>query len=186
LKLVYQQIEGKVVPSFTFFAIVKDEDGPEDFSEMRLYNDAEGLMWLLTNEDWTVLEEQGKTWIGSKTLVMSEGELMPSGQFRVVITDKSGETGETTFGFDTPSDSPYRFPTLTVSEENYRITSGYPDNYFLMYYQDGSYRSLLKLTSLEGAVAALRFPSDVYSIALWADDSARMLSALTNKVYIRE
>jgi hypothetical protein len=186
LKVVYQQVDGKVQAGFSFFIIANDEDGPEDLSELRLYNDAEGLMWLLTNENWTVLEDRGKTWVGSKMLVMSEGELLPSGQFRVNLVDKSGETGETTFGFDTPADSPHRFPTLSVSEENYSVRSTYPDNYLLMYYQDGSYRSLLKLANTEGALASLRLPSDVYGIALWADDSGKAVSALTNKVYIRE
>ncbi|MDR3324644.1 MAG: hypothetical protein LBS82_01460 [Spirochaetaceae bacterium] len=186
LKVVYQQVEGKVQAGFSFFAIVNDEDGPEDLSEMRLYNDAEGLMWLMTSDNWTVLEDRGKTWVGSKMLAMSEGELLPAGQFRVSIVDKSGDTGETTFGFDTPADSPYRFPSLSVVEGDYSVRSSYPDNYLLMYYQDGSYRSLLKLANLEGTLASLRLPSDVYGLALWADDSGKAVSALTGKSYIRE
>jgi hypothetical protein len=186
MKVVWEQGENGTVAGFSFFVIANDEDGPEDFSEIRLYHDNEGLMWTLSSGDWTLLEERGRTWVGSKALRMPPGEALPGGQFRAVLVDKSGEKGEKTFGFDTPLESPYRFPTLTVNEGTYTVNSLYPDNYLLMYYQDGEYRSLLKLSSLEGTIASLRLPSDTYSIALWADDTGRSVSALTNKVYIRE
>jgi hypothetical protein len=186
LKVIWEQEEGGVLPAFSFFVIASDEDGPEDFSELRLYHDSEGLMWTLTSDDWTMLEDRGRTWVGGKMLRMPPGEALPKGQFRAVMVDKSGETSEKTFGFDTPAESPYRFPSLSVSEGDYTVTSGYPDNYLLMYFQDGAYRSQLKLSSLNGAIASLRLPSDVYSIALWADDESKAVSALTRKVYIRE
>jgi hypothetical protein len=188
MKVVWEQDEGGVVPGFSFFIIANDEDGPEDFSELRLYNDSEDLMWTLASNDWIVTEDRGRTWLGGKTLRMpSGGEGLPSGQFRVVLVDKSGETSEKTFGFDTPAESPYRFPKLSVNEEGeYDVTSAYPDNYLLLYFEDGEYRSQLKLNSLSGTVASLRLPSDVFSIALWADDDGRAVSALTGKVRIRE
>jgi hypothetical protein len=186
LKVVWVQEESGFVPGFSFFIMANDQDGPEDFAEVRLYNDHEDLMWTLTPSVWTLLEDRGRTWVGGKTLRMPGGELLPGGQFRAVLVDKSGETGEKTFGFDTPLDSPHRFPSLGVSEGVYTASSTYPDNYLLMYFEDGVYRSQLKLTGLSGTVASLRLPSDVHSIALWADDESKAVSALTNKVYIRE
>jgi hypothetical protein len=186
MKLVYEETENGIVPGFTFFALVNDDDGPEDIAEIRLYHDAEGLMWTLKPDNWTILEEHNKIWIGSKSLRMSDGELLPKGEFRATIEDKSGQSGEKIFGFDTAEDSQYRFPTLKIENKNYSIRSSYPENYFLLYFQDGSYRSLLKAENLNGSLASLKLPSDAYSIALWADDTSKAISALTKKVYIRE
>jgi hypothetical protein len=186
MKVVYEQNDaGSTLTGFMFFVTVSDEDGPEDLAELRLYNDNEGLMWVVKSDSWISIEERGRTWVGSKEFRPAGSEALPSGQYRAVIADKSGETGEKTFGFDAPSESPYRFPTFTINDGNYTATSAYPENYLLMFFEDGAYRNVTKLSNMSGTVASLRLPSDVYSVALWADDSAKAVSALTKKIYIR-
>jgi len=185
-KLVYQETEAGILPSLSFFVMVNDEDGPEDFDELRLYNDKEGLMWKVNTGDWLLVSDSGKTWIGSKMFRQAEDEAFPSGRYRAVIIDKAREQGEKYFGFDIPADSPYRFPTLKVEDGNYTAVSAWPENYILMFYVDGAYKTMTGLNSMSGSLDSLRLPADVFSIALWGDDKAKSLAAITKRVSVRE
>jgi hypothetical protein len=170
---------------FSFFCLPDDPDGPDDLSELRLYNDSEGLMWLMKAEDWVRYEDNGKVWVGSYAIAPPTGESLPSGQYRAVMFDKGGEQSERTFGFEAPAKSRFPFPQLTVDEGRYVIKSDYPDNVFICYDARGAYFQLLTPPSKEGEVAGLRIPPTVRSIALWARDTERSVSALTNVTSIR-
>jgi hypothetical protein len=185
MRTVWQKIDGIVVPTMIFFVTANDPDGTEDLSELRLYHDGEGLLWRFTSENWIKLEEGGRTWIGSKQLRMPQGENFPSGQFRAVVLDKAGEQAEKGFGFDSPQDSRYRFPVLKIENEAWSIVSDYPENYLLCYHSDGVYRSLVKLEGNSGTLVSLRLSTDVFSVALWADDSNAQISAITAPVNVR-
>lgn len=183
-RIVWQQSENTVIPTMIFFVIASDPDGSEDLEELRLYNDAEGLLWRWTSADWIKIEDSGKTWLGSKQVRMPQGENFPAGQYRAVILDKAGSQGGKVFGFEPPADSRYRFPSLEVKDDTYKVVSDYPDNYLLCYHSDGTYRNLVKLEQKSGSVTALRLATDVFSFALWADDPANTISALTKQVNV--
>jgi len=185
-KLVYQDTDNGITPSLSFFVMASDEDGPEDLEELRLYSDAQGLMWSVNSSNWILVTDNGKTWIGSKMFRAPEGESFPSGEYRAAVIDKAGEQGEKRFGFDVPDKSPYNFPTLKIEDNTYTITSQYPDNYIMMFYADGTYKSTTKMSNFSGSLDSLRIPVDVYSIALWGDDKSLQIAALTKPVSVRE
>lgn len=176
---------GQVVPALAFFVLADDADGYEDLAELRLYNDFEGLQWSWTPETWVRHDEAGNTWIGSRRILMAGGEAFPSGQYRAVLIDKSGERMERSFGFDVPETPRYPFPSLAVADGRYTIESEYPDAYFLCYGTDGSFRSTVLADSKSGAVSQLGIGSDILSVALWAHDREHSVSALTKMLPVR-
>jgi hypothetical protein len=139
----------------------------------------------LTSEDWVVFESEGKTWIGSRNIVMIDESPLPRGQFRAVLFDKGGEQAERLFSFDAPREAPHPFPFLHVSEGWYTIESDYPEHYFICYDNTGAFLKNVPVDILEGELTILNLPKETRGIALWAEESGYFTSALTDVVSIR-
>jgi major membrane immunogen (membrane-anchored lipoprotein) len=180
MRMVYYQTEERPEERFSFFVLPEDDDGIEDIAELYIYHDKEGLSWRLTSDDWVSYEFDGKTWIGTYSIAMMDEEPLPRGQFRAVLVDKGGERSERVFAFDAPEDSRYPFPFLTIENGRYFVESGYPEHSFICYNAQGEYVNTIALTVLDGAIADLKLPSAVRAVALWAEDSEYMVSALTD------
>jgi hypothetical protein len=185
MRLVYWQGPSGPEERFTFFVIAEDDDGVENLSELYLYHDWEGLRWKLSAEDWAAVSEDGKTWIGSRGIGMPGGVLLPRGQYRAVLVNKGGDQTERTFGFDVPEEPRYPFPVFSIREGRYNIESQYPKHSFLCYDESGNYLRTIPAEIPQGEVSALGLPSNVKSIALWAEDAEYQTSALTNISPIR-
>ena len=184
LDLVYYQ--GKELPEerFSFFVLCEDDDGVENLSELYLYHDREGLRWLINSEDWVQFTEEGKTWIGTRSLSIENGRL-PRGQFRAVLENKGGERTERFFTFDGPEEPPYPFPFFSINDGVYRIDSQYPVNHFICYDQQGRTVQTLSITEIEGSLKDLRLLNSVRTAALWAEDPEYHISALTDAAALR-
>ncbi|MDR0473243.1 MAG: hypothetical protein LBH43_06190 [Treponema sp.] len=168
-----------------FFIIAEDEDGIENLDDLYLYHDREQLRWQLKSEDWITYSQDGKTWIGSRSLAMESGESFPRGQYRAVLINKGGERSQKNFSFDAPEESRYPFPSLEISDGVYTVDSSYPENRFICYDNQGNYISSLKLIKLSGNVSDLTIPQNARSVALWAEDPLYFTSALTNVASLR-
>ncbi|MDR2842250.1 MAG: hypothetical protein LBV52_03505 [Spirochaetaceae bacterium] len=186
MQVVYFEEEPDTyIPRMSFFVIANDDDGIEDIAELRLYNDFEGLVWKCTPEDWTMLIENSKTWIGSRNLVMPTGESFPSGQYRAVIADKGGDQSEKRFGFDVIAQSRYPFPKFNIAEGVYTVESLYPANSFICYNSLGEYRNTLTIPSKTGNIPDLHLSNDIAFIALWCEDKENSVSAVTRQISIK-
>jgi hypothetical protein len=177
----YYKADDEIIQRLTFFVLPEDNDGPEDFESLTLYNDAEGLYWKLTADDWVVYNDADKTWIGNYDIAFPPGENISGGAWRVVIKDKSGAESENTFGFDLVPER-YPFPTFTVNiaEKTYQIESDYPVSKLLCYDRNGVYTRSFVVAEKNGTIDSLGLPSDVRSVALWAEDAEYFVSALTD------
>jgi hypothetical protein len=187
LRLVYHNSgEGDAAEErFSFFVLPDDDDGLEDIADLYLYHDREGLVWHITSDEWLSLDIEGKTWIGSRQIVMIDGEGLPRGQFRAVLVDKGGERSERNFAFDAPEDPRYPFPYFFVEQGRYRLESEYPAHYLVCYDAEGNYIMTQALENPEGFIAELGLPSGISGAALWADDEEYLTSALTGIVSLR-
>ncbi|MDR1444276.1 MAG: hypothetical protein LBI94_05310 [Treponema sp.] len=185
LELVYYQGERGPEERFSFFVIPRDDDGVENLEELRLYHDREGLCWTLTGEDWILHDEENRTWIGSRSIAMAAGEVLPRGQFRAVLVNKGGEKSERTFTFDAPEGSRFPFPSLEIREAQYRVESRYPENKLIAYDSQGRPVQTLPLGEFSGSVASLNLSSQTRAIALWAEDREYSTGALTEPVSVR-
>jgi hypothetical protein len=185
INLVYFMGKEKTEERFSFFILPEDDDGIDNLSELYLYNDREGLRWLITSDDWIRYEEDGKTWIGSRSIAMFGDASLPRGQYRAVLFNKGGESKERRFTYDGPEIPPYPFPSLSFSEGSYQIDSQYRVNRLIGYDQQGKIAQVIQVRELRGSLIDLRVAGTVRTIALWAEEPEYHLSILTEAISIR-
>ena len=185
MELVYYQGSEKPRERFSFFIIPDDDDGIENLEELYLYNDREQLRWLIKSDDWVSFVQDGTTWIGSRSITVSEDEILPRGQYRAVLVNKGGEKSERNFSFDAPEESRFPFPSLGISEGRYTVNSNWPENRLVCYDGDGNYLSTVSLPGMSGEVSSLGIPSNARTAALWAEDALYYTSAFTEVAAVR-
>jgi hypothetical protein len=185
LELVYYPGAAGPEERFTFFVLPEDDDGIENLAELQLRHDREGLRWVLTPEDWISFEEEGRIWVGSRSIAMIGNEGLPRGLYRAILINKGGEKSERTFAFDAPANSRFPFPVLRINDGWYQIESQYPSNKFICYDAQGNAVGVLGLTGLGGPLSSLSLPPETRSIALWAEDPEYLSSAMTDLVSVR-
>jgi len=185
IALVYVQESGGPQERFSFFIIPEDDDGIENLAELFLYHDREQLRWHISSDEWIRYERDGRTWIGTRSLVTGTGETMPRGQFRAVLENLAGERSERNFTFDAPEDPRFPFPTLSITGGNFAVVSAYPVNRIISYDEQGNFLRTVELTGLTGTLDSLNLPGNARLAALWAEDALHFTSAFTDVVPIR-
>jgi len=185
IALVYFQENGATRERFSFFVIPEDDDGIENLADLFLYHDREQLRWHLSSDDWIRYERDGRTWIGTRSIVSDAGETLPRGQFRAVLVNMGGERAERSFTFDAPEEPRFPFPTLEISGGNFTVVSSYPVNRLVTYDGQGNFLRTVTLPGLTGTVAGLNLPGNAGLAALWAEDTEHFTSAFTDVVPIR-
>ena len=185
MELVYYPGKEKPEERYSFFVLSEDDDGVENLSELYLYHDREGLRWLFTPRDWVEFDDGGKTWIGSRSIAMFDDGQLPRGQYRAVLVNKGGESGERRFTFDGPDSPPFPFPTFSINEGMYYIDSQYPVNRINLYDQQGKIIQTIEVKEKEGNVRNLRLTPAVRTAALWAEEPRYRTSVLTEIIIIR-
>ena len=173
------------IERYSFFILPEDDDGVENLSELKLYHDREGLLWIFSPEDWILHEENERIWIGSRSIAMVNNAPLPRGQYRAVLINQGGESSERSFTFDVPADSIHPFPAFTISEGMFSLESQFPVNRLICYDLQGNVIQTIPLTEHEGNVRDIRFVGPVYTAALWAVDPEFRISALTEAVVVR-
>jgi hypothetical protein len=185
INLVYYEKKEKTEERYSFFILPEDDDGVDNLSELYLYNDREGLRWLFTSDDWIRFEEDGKTWIGSRSIAMFGDAALPRGQYRAVLINKGGESRERKFTYDGPETPPYPFPSLSYSGGMYQIDSQYPVNRIICYDQQGKIAQAVQVAELNGNIRDIMVIGNIRTIALWAEVPEYHLSILTEAISIR-
>jgi len=179
LQLVLYQGEKGPQERYSFFVIPADDDGIDNLSELYLYHDREQLRWEIKSSEWVSYTQEGKTWIGTRSISAREGSL-PRGVFRAVLVNKGGERAERNFTFDGTVRFP--FPELEIKGGVYTVNSQWTVNKLVCYDSSGNYSGTVQLSALSGNVSQLNLPSNARSAALWADDDLNFCSAFTNAV----
>ncbi|MDR1279164.1 MAG: hypothetical protein LBK02_10475 [Treponema sp.] len=182
ISLVYYQEPERPEERFSFFIIPDDDDGIENLADLYLYHDQEQLRWQIRSEDWVSYEQDGQTWIGSRSIAMTGDESLPRGQYRAVLVNKGGERSERLFSFDAPEEPRFPFPFVALVDDRYRIDSNYPVNRFICYDEQGNMISTVTIETIEGQITDLGLPSEARAVALWAEDPEYFTSILTDVV----
>jgi hypothetical protein len=175
---VYQSDRGQQ-ERFSFFIIPRDDDGLDNLSELYLYHDREQLRWEIKSDEWVSYTQDGRTWIGTRSISVREGGL-PRGVYRAVLVNKGGERTERNFTFD--GDIRFPFPELNISEGAYTVNSQWPANRLICYDSSGEYSGTVDLSVLKGSVSDLKMPANARTAALWAEDEINFCSAFTSAV----
>jgi len=185
IALVYYQEATGPQERFSFFIIPEDDDGIENLADLFLYHDREQLRWHIGSDDWVRYERDGRTWIGTRSIAIGAGEILPRGQYRAVLVNLGGERSERNFTFDAPEEPRFPFPTLEISGGNFTVVSAYPVNRLVSYDEQGNFLGTVELSSLTGTIESLGLHSNARLAALWAEDSLHFTSAFTDVVPIR-
>jgi hypothetical protein len=185
IELVYYQENNKPQERFSFFVIPEDEEGVENLADLYLYHDREQLRWHIKSEDWVSYVQDGKTWIGSRSIMIGEDETLPRGQYRAVLVNKGGEKSERNFSFDAPEEPRFPFPVLEINNGQYTVTSMYPSNRLVCYDEQGNYVQTVNLSNLSGSLSDIDISAGARTAALWAEDAQYSTSAFTYVTSIR-
>ena len=183
LQLVLYQTEEGPREQFSFFIIPEDEDGLENLDELYLYHDREQLRWQIKSDEWVTYTQGERTWIGTRSIAVTDGGGLPRGLYRAVLVNKGGESAERTFTFD--GAVRYPFPELVIEDGKYTVKSNWPVNRLVCYDRSGNYLTTVKLSSLTGEVSDLNISTNARTAALWAEDEDNNTSAFTNVVSVR-
>jgi hypothetical protein len=185
ISLVYYQGLERPEERFSFFVIPDDDDGIENLASLYLYHDREQLRWHIQSEDWVSHEQDGQTWIGTRSIAMTGDESLPRGQYRAVLVNKGGEQFERLFSFDAPPEPRFPFPFAAITGDRYRVDSNYPVNRFICYDEQGNIGNTITLDAHEGPLSDLKLAATVRAVALWAEDPVYYTSVLTDVVPLR-
>jgi len=185
LKLIYNETADGIQEQLSLFVLAQDEDGKEDLDTLYLINDDQQLYWTLKASDWLTVNKDGQLWVGSHSIAMVEGQPLPRGLYRLILTDQGGDRTEKTIGLDAPIQSRYPFPQLQIEGDSFAIRSFYPKHTLLGYDAGGTMIRSIPLSSLTGNLKALGLPQSAFAVALWAEDPDANLGALTKTVSIK-
>ena len=179
IDLVYYPGTAGPVERFSFFVMAEDDDGIENLDELRIYYERFSLEWIIRSNEWVYVHDNGRHWVGSRAIAMTDNTTLPRGQYKAVLINKAGEQSERTFNFDAPETPRFPFPNFTLEDGQYQIDSRYPENLFMMYSQEGDVIGTLLLENLQGNIADLQISSRARHVALWARDEISRTSVLT-------
>jgi len=179
LQLVLYEGQDGPQEYFSLFIMPQDEDGIDNLDELYLFHDREQLRWKITSDEWLHYNNDGKDWIGTRSIAVAEGDL-PRGMYRAVLVNKGGESTERNFTYD--GNVRFTFPEIEISGGQYTVKSQWPVNRLVCYDSNGNYLSTVNLSSLSGSVHNLGLPSGARTAALWTEDELNFCSAYTNVV----
>lgn len=116
VNLVHDQKTGKNSQTLTIFVMASDDDGIDDMDKMYVINDEHQLYWEISGSSLR-MEKYGENevWMGSHFITMpSPEEPLPSGTYRIMLLDSSGERAKTSVVVrNNIKGAPDKWPTLT-------------------------------------------------------------------------
>ena len=186
IDLVYYPGRTGPVERFSFFVLAEDDDGIENLNELKIYYERFGLEWVISSNEWVYLHDNGRHWIGSRAIAMTDNNILPRGQYKAVLINKAGDQSERVFTFDAPETPRFPFPVFSIHDGIYQVNSLYPENSFIIYNQEGDIIGTTALANLHGNITDLDLPSRTRHLALWAKDESLKTSALTEALPLIE
>ena len=124
INLMHDQNTGKNSQALTIFVMASDDDGVDDMEKMYVINDEHQLYWEISGKDLR-LEKYGENeiWMGSNFITMSSpDEALPSGTYRIMLLDSSGERAKTSVIISNNIKiAPDKWPTLTKIGDGVRV-----------------------------------------------------------------
>jgi hypothetical protein len=83
-----------VSQKLSLFILPNDPDGYEDLDIIYIIHDSDELFWSLKSDEWQKVARGQDTWIGSNSICMPDNSDLPSGRYRILLKDLSGEKAE--------------------------------------------------------------------------------------------
>lgn len=94
INYIQDRSSGETYQALSLFVIPHDPDGFEDLDVIYLIHDESELFWTMDSGGWQRVPSGGDNWIGRAVIRMPSGGPMPSGRYRVLLKDLSGDRAE--------------------------------------------------------------------------------------------
>lgn len=151
----------------SLFVHAEDPDGIEDIDRVELLHTDQELLWSLSSSEWRIVEREGASWIGTAGLRSASARKLPRGEYRVRLSDKAGESDETSFiisaalnGLQGEGPVGGRFPRAQVTRDAVQLTAEPAELLISLYDSEGVFiRSELVETSAGGSVSISNWPA---------------------------
>ena len=141
--------ESDPVEELSLFLHLSDEDGEDDIVSIELIHDSNELYWSLHDGVWERYEEDEEMWYGSSEIRMYRNGYFPRGGYRVRVTDRAGESVETTMYVSSDRGSPGfdEFPAIQVDPGKISIQSVFTNNELWFYDGGGGVVKIIATSS---------------------------------------
>ncbi len=137
-----------------------DEDGYDNLEFIHVINEKQQLFWTVDSDSRSERDNRGMKWIGGQRFMMTEGEIPPPGEYRVIITDKAGERAEDGIFLPIVKEIPAAedFPEIAFTEDDniFIIKSAEKRNIISFYDSAGKLLSAYASTPGEVNIRALK------------------------------
>jgi hypothetical protein len=137
------------------FAAVDDPDGADDLEALYVAQDEAGLVWKFNPDTWTKTQRDSTTWIGSNTITMADGSPLPRGAYRVLVTDRAGESDERSFALvEPPPIDPQSFSASLIGD-GVSLKTPFPQSQIVFLDSSGATLGSLPLTQGANSLSVL-------------------------------
>ncbi len=161
LNVVYNPENSSQHEELSLFVHAEDPDGIQDVDQLELLHSEQELLWSFNAEQWRMVEREGESWIGTNGVRSSSDPRLPRGEYRIRVSDKAGESVETTFiisrdiiGLQNGSLVPGRFPSVEIEPQRLKLSAAEPEILVSLYAGEGDFlRS--EMVELSGGTAEI-------------------------------
>jgi hypothetical protein len=154
LNLVNDVVSGQRYERLTVFVHLDDQVDLSDLDALYVLNDTAELFWKIDQSNWIVEKEDGETWIGTNNIRSADGNELPRGTYRILLSNLAGERtpGEIFVGSEKRDLADAVFPKLAISAGTVEIRSPYSEQSIWVYDESGK---LLAARAVSSASATL-------------------------------
>lgn len=154
---VHDRIAGTSYERLSLFLHVSIPDGISDLDSIYVLNDKAQLYWKLTPVDWVSSDQSGELWVGSNRIEMPDRSDLPSGSYRVILSNLAGERALGDFFISAEKLNPKTapFPVASVSNGEITVQSTLSDVWLWVYDLAGQLVGAQKLQSAPVSLQSL-------------------------------
>ncbi len=116
---------GKDYQELDFFVQLRDDDGETDIAEIYLMREDLSWSWRIDETNWVSNSRDGEFWLGANGLTLGNEEPLPSGEYKLLVIDRSGQRDELTVSIRQPNADMEKldFPRISRNKEFLKIDS---------------------------------------------------------------
>ena len=98
---IYNQINFRLNPGsdavttgLSLYINADDDDGDDNIEFIHLVNEENQIFWRADNGLFSYRDRRGMRWLGIDNLSAADGQRLPAGEYKVLLTDRAGDKDE--------------------------------------------------------------------------------------------
>ena len=130
------KVLGSISQELNFFIQLQDDDGEADISELYLIRDDLNWSWKMDSSNWVTSSIDGEFWLGANGLTMGSEDLLPTGDYRILVIDRSGQRDELTVSIRQPDIKTSDLVFPRVNQQGRTIQLDFPLSPLVLWFYD--------------------------------------------------